>query len=64
MLENSGSHLTERPLSDTAERILDIAQDLIQRRGFNAFSYHDIAAPMGIRKASIHYHFPSKADLG
>jgi len=53
-----------QPLSDTAERILDIAQDLIQRRGFNAFSYHDIAAPMGIRKASIHYHFPGKADLG
>ena len=56
--------MTERPLSDTAERILDIAQNLIQRRGFNAFSYHDIAVSMGIRKASIHYHFPGKADLG
>lgn len=60
----SDEDAARQPLSDTAERILDIAQDLIQRRGFNAFSYHDIAAPMGIRKASIHYHFPGKADLG
>ncbi len=50
--------------SDTAEQILDLAETLIQTRGYSAFSYQDIADSLGIRKASIHYHFPSKTDLG
>jgi TetR/AcrR family transcriptional repressor of nem operon len=49
---------------DTAARILDIAEHLVQTRGFNAFSYADIAAAMNITKASLHYHFPTKAKLG
>jgi TetR/AcrR family transcriptional repressor of nem operon len=48
----------------TAEQILDLAETLIQTRGYSAFSYQDIADRLGIRKASIHYHFPSKTDLG
>lgn len=48
----------------TAQRILDIAQDLCQSRGFNAFSYKDIADVLGIKTASIHYHYPTKTDLG
>jgi TetR/AcrR family transcriptional repressor of nem operon len=50
--------------SDTATRILDIAERLAQMRGFNGFSYADIAAELGISKASLHYHFATKADLG
>ena len=50
--------------SDTGEQILDLAEMLIQTRGFSAFSYQDISDALGIRKASIHYHFPSKTDLG
>lgn len=50
--------------ADTAQKILDVAQDLVQTRGFNAFSYADIARAMNVTKASLHYHFPSKADLG
>lgn len=50
--------------ADTAEQILDAAQQMVQTRGYNAFSYADISAQVGIRKASIHYHFPSKSDLG
>ena len=50
--------------SETAEQILDLAEMLIQTRGYSAFSYQDIADSLGIRKASIHYHFPSKTDLG
>lgn len=50
--------------SQTAEDILDSAETLIQTRGYSAFSYQDIADALGIRKASIHYHFPSKTDLG
>ena len=50
--------------SGTAEEILDVAETLIQTRGYSAFSYQDIADALGIRKASIHYHFPSKTELG
>ncbi len=49
---------------DTAARILDVAEQLIQVRGFNAFSYADIAAELDITKASLHYHYASKAQLG
>jgi TetR/AcrR family transcriptional repressor of nem operon len=48
----------------TASRILDIAERLVQTRGFNNFSYADIASELGITKASLHYHFPGKAELG
>jgi TetR/AcrR family transcriptional repressor of nem operon len=50
--------------SNTAQRILDNAERLIQTRGYNGFSYADIAAAMHITKASLHYHFASKAELG
>lgn len=50
--------------SDTGQKILEIAEELLQTRGFNGFSYQDIANAIGIRKASIHYYYPSKADLG
>ena len=51
-------------VSDTPKRILDIAERLVQTRGFNGFSYADIAEAMKVTKASLHYHFPAKADLG
>ena len=53
-----------KPRSKTAEQILDLAEMLIQTRGYSAFSYQDISDTLGIRKASIHYHFASKTDLG
>ncbi len=56
--------MTTQVADSTAERILDIAQRLVQSRGFNGFSYADIAEEIGIRKASIHHHFPGKEDLG
>jgi TetR/AcrR family transcriptional regulator, transcriptional repressor for nem operon len=49
---------------DTASRILDVAERLVQSRGFNGFSYADVASEIGISKASLHYHFPGKAELG
>ena len=54
----------KRQQSSTAERILDSAERLVQTRGFNNFSYADIAAELGLTKASLHYHFPGKAELG
>lgn len=50
--------------ADTSSRILDVAEHLVQTRGFNAFSYADIADDLGVTKASLHYHFPTKANLG
>ena len=53
-----------RQSPSTFERTLDIAERLVQTRGFNNFSYADIATELGITKASLHYHFPGKAELG
>ena len=50
--------------SDTATRILDVAERLVQQRGFNGFSYADVASELGVTKASLHYHFAGKAELG
>jgi TetR/AcrR family transcriptional repressor of nem operon len=51
-------------LTGTSGRILDVAERLVQVRGFNGFSYADVAAELGITKAALHYHFASKAALG
>jgi TetR/AcrR family transcriptional repressor of nem operon len=48
----------------TATQILDVAERLVQIRGFNAFSYADVAGELGLTNAALHYHFPSKAELG
>jgi len=50
-------------LSTTADTILACAHKLIANGGYNGFSYADIADVVGIRKPSIHHHFPSKAEL-
>lgn len=47
----------------TSDRILDIAEGLVQTRGYEAFSYADISGALGIRKASVHHHFATKAEL-
>jgi TetR/AcrR family transcriptional regulator, transcriptional repressor for nem operon len=49
---------------DTVTRILDIAERLVQTRGFNGFSYADVASELGVTTASLHYHFRGKAELG
>jgi TetR/AcrR family transcriptional regulator, transcriptional repressor for nem operon len=50
--------------TDTASKILDVAERLVQVRGFNGFSYADVAAELHVTKASLHYHFAGKAELG
>ena len=49
---------------DTATQILDVAERLVQVRGFNGFSYADVAVELKITKAALHYHFAGKAELG
>lgn len=52
------------PQPNTAALILEVAERLAQTQGFNGFSYADIAEELKITKASLHYHFATKADLG
>jgi TetR/AcrR family transcriptional repressor of nem operon len=54
----------QRDATDTAARVLDVAERLLQTRGFNGFSYADVAAELRLTKASLHYHYASKATLG
>ncbi|HLF70872.1 MAG TPA: TetR/AcrR family transcriptional regulator [Dehalococcoidia bacterium] len=53
-----------RQQGDTATRILDVAEKLVQRRGYNGFSYADVATELKVTTASLHYHFATKAALG
>ncbi|HEY1566924.1 MAG TPA: helix-turn-helix domain-containing protein, partial [Solirubrobacteraceae bacterium] len=55
---------TPKTETGTRTRILDTAERLVQTRGFNGFSYADVATELGVTKASLHYHFPGKAELG
>jgi TetR/AcrR family transcriptional repressor of nem operon len=48
----------------TRDALLHAAERLVRSRGYSAFSYADLADEVGITKASIHHHFPTKADLG
>lgn len=50
-------------MSLTREKILDLGEDLIVTKGFNAFSYHDISKKLGVKNAAIHYYFPAKGNL-
>lgn len=50
-------------VNSTREQIIDKAFQLMLQRGMNGFSYRDIAKPLGVKNAAIHYHFPNKTDL-
>ena len=54
-------HFSE--ISPTAERVVDAAEGLVQQHGYNGFSYDDVAQLVGIKKPSIHHHFPKKGEL-
>jgi len=51
-------------VKDTRTEIVNLAEKLIRTRGYNGFSYKDISTPLNIKNAAIHYHFPTKCDLG
>ncbi len=50
-------------MRDTRAELLIQAETLVRASGYAGFSYADLAAAVGIRKASIHHHFPTKSDL-
>lgn len=49
--------------NDKASEILKTTRDLMMERGYNGFSFRDVAAEVGIKSSSIHYHYPTKAIL-
>lgn len=50
-------------MSDRREAILDVAERLIRSHGYSGFSFREVASEVGIKSASVHYHFPTKPDL-
>ncbi len=55
---------TSKAGTSKADEILDIAESLVRRNGYNGFSFREVASRAGIKSASVHYHFPAKSDLG
>jgi TetR/AcrR family transcriptional repressor of nem operon len=51
------------PMSDMKAAIMDAAERRMQQGGFGGFSFREIAADVGVKSSSVHYHFPTKEDL-
>jgi TetR/AcrR family transcriptional regulator, transcriptional repressor for nem operon len=51
-------------MSVTREKIMELGENLIRTKGYNAFSYQDISSELGIKNAAVHYYFPAKENLG
>jgi len=51
-------------MNETVGRLLDSAENAIRSRGYHAVSFRELANDIGIKSASVHYHFPQKGDLG
>ncbi|CAM4185222.1 TetR family transcriptional regulator [Bordetella tumbae] len=58
-----GNNIPTMNTATTRDQLLEHAQCLIRRRGYNGFSYRDLADHVGVKTASIHYYFPAKDDL-
>lgn len=50
-------------MNETAQRLMDLAEAHIRHAGYRGFSFRDLAAELGIKSASVHHHFPTKASL-
>jgi TetR/AcrR family transcriptional repressor of nem operon len=55
--------MSTAPKTDTREAIMSAARLTVQNDGYNALSFRDLAAAVGIKSASVHHHFPTKGDL-
>ncbi len=51
-------------IENSKRTIMNLAEALLQDKGFNGFSYAHISSELGVKNAAIHYHFPTKEDLG
>jgi TetR/AcrR family transcriptional repressor of nem operon len=50
-------------VNETAEKLMDLAENHIRRAGYGGFSFRDLAAEIGIKSASVHHYFPTKATM-
>lgn len=50
-------------MSDTAVKLMDLAEERIRVAGYHGFSFRELAAKAGISSASVHYHFPTKTGI-
>ena len=50
-------------MSETAEKLMDLAEERMREAGYHGFSFRELAAKIGIKSASVHHHFPTKADM-
>jgi TetR/AcrR family transcriptional regulator, transcriptional repressor for nem operon len=50
-------------VNQTAERLMDLAESHMRNAGYGGFSFRDLAAEIGIKSASVHHHFPTKATM-
>ena len=46
------------------DELIKVAQERVRSGGYSNFSFREIAAEVGIKSASVHYHFPTKEDMG
>jgi TetR/AcrR family transcriptional repressor of nem operon len=58
------SAVSKSTTTDKRSHLLDASRELLQTRGLNAFSHRDLAQRVGIKSSSVHYHFPTKSDIG
>lgn len=63
LLDPRGGFRQPTHVDDTRERVLDAGEAMMKRAGYCGFSFADVAREVDIRKASVHHHFPTKADL-
>src|ERR1700729_4569965 len=50
-------------VNETAEKLMDLAESHMRNAGYGSFSFRDLAAEIGIKSASVHHHFPTKATM-
>jgi len=50
-------------VSETADKLMDLAEERMREAGYHGFSFRELAARIGIKSASVHHHFPTKADM-
>ncbi len=51
-------------MENKEQKILEAAEEMVRLGGYNSFSFREVAKTVGIKSSSVHYHFPTKADLG
>jgi TetR/AcrR family transcriptional regulator, cholesterol catabolism regulator len=52
------THQIKQENTDARERVLTVADRLFSERGYQMVTLRDIAQKLGIRHASLYYHFP------